>query len=133
MDQIPTLYFDGGSRGNPGKAAGAAVLIMPGGDSYTVTCYLPLATCNQAEYTGLIIGLEKAQELGVTALNVKGDSQLVINQMKGAWKIKSENLEALAARARGLIRGFSKVDLQWVARNENKLADAAANRCMDGN
>ncbi|MBR8830494.1 MAG: Bifunctional protein [Chroococcopsis gigantea SAG 12.99] len=133
MIQIPTLYFDGGSRGNPGKAAGAAVLTMPDGNSYTITCFLPSATCNQAEYTGLIIGLEKAKELGVTSLDVKGDSQLVINQMKGQWKIKSENIETLAAKAKGLLKGFSKVNLQWVARAENKLADAAANKCMDAN
>lgn len=126
-----TLYFDGGSRGNPGIAAGAAVLVLADGQKYTVSRYIPNATNNEAEYTGLIIGLEKARELGLKHLKIHGDSQLVINQVKGTWKLKSENLRPFLAKSKKLIAAFDRVNLEWIARASNHLADAAANRCMD--
>lgn len=128
---IATLYFDGGSRGNPGVAAGAAVLVFTDKRSVTVSQYLPRATNNEAEYTGLAIGLEKARELGVKKLKIHGDSQLVINQVKGAWKLKSENLRSLLTRVKKLLTEFEKVELEWIERSRNHLADAAANACMD--
>jgi ribonuclease HI len=125
------LYFDGGSRGNPGIAAGAAVLLLTDHPPHTVTQYLPKATNNEAEYTGLIIGLEKARELGITTLKIHGDSQLVLNQVKGTWKLKSENLRSFYDRARQLLSEFEDIKLEWIERAKNHLADAAANRCMD--
>jgi ribonuclease HI len=126
-----TLYFDGGSRGNPGIAAGAAVLVLPDKQTYTVSRYLAHATNNEAEYTGLIIGLEKARELGLKSLKIHGDSQLVINHVKGTWKLKSENLRPLLTQSQKLIARFDRVQLEWIARAQNHLADAAANHCMD--
>ncbi|MEG3437333.1 ACT domain-containing protein [Pannus brasiliensis CCIBt3594] len=128
---VATLYFDGGSRGNPGIAAGAAVLVLTDRQNVTVSQYLPRATNNEAEYTGLLIGLEKARELGVKKLKIHGDSQLVINQVKGTWKLKSENLRSLLTRVKKLLTEFEKVELEWIERARNHLADAAANACMD--
>lgn len=128
---LPILYFDGGSRGNPGKAAGAAVIVMPAGEQFTVSKYLDLATNNEAEYTGLIVGLEKAKEMGINDLIVRGDSQLVIKQIRGEWQVKSPNLQEFYQQAKNLIRDFKSITINWVKREENYLADAAANQCMD--
>lgn len=126
-----TLYFDGGSRGNPGVAAGAAVLMLEDGRSFSCSQYFQRATNNEAEYTGLIIGLEKAQALGLTSLEIRGDSQLVINQVKGDWKVKSESLRPFYERACRLIAQFDYIRYQWIERAKNHLADAAANQCMN--
>jgi ribonuclease HI len=126
-----TLYFDGGSRGNPGMAAGAAVLITPDGETHTAAVPLEAATNNQAEYAGLIAGLKKARELEVTRLEVKGDSQLVINQVTGEYQVKNPTLQALHAETQSLLSEFDQVDFTWVERSENALADAAVNQCLD--
>jgi ribonuclease HI len=128
---LPILYFDGGSRGNPGQAAGAAVIVMPEGEKFAVSQYLEFATNNEAEYTGLIIGLQKAKEMGINALVVQGDSQLVINQINGQWQVKSPNLQELYQQAKSLMKGFKNIKINWVRRHENHLADAEANKCMD--
>jgi ribonuclease HI len=130
-DNSAILYFDGGSRGNPGIAAGAAVIILAEGKSLTMARYMERATNNEAEYTGLVIGLEKAQELGLKSLEIRGDSQLVINQVKGDWKVKSESLRPFYQRACQLVAGFDQVSWRWIERAKNSLADAAANQCMD--
>lgn len=130
-DNSAILYFDGGSRGNPGIAAGAAVIILAEGNSLTMTRYMERATNNEAEYTGLIIGLEKAQELGLKSLEIRGDSQLVINQVKGDWKVKSDSLRPFYQRAYQLVTKFDRISWRWIERAKNSLADAAANHCMD--
>ncbi|PSF37551.1 hypothetical protein C7H19_10320 [Aphanothece hegewaldii CCALA 016] len=127
----PILYFDGGSRGNPGIAAGAAVIQLPKKESYIVSDFMKYATNNEAEYTGLVIGLEKAQQLGIKILEVRGDSQLVINQVNGLWKVKSENLQGLYNKARRLISQFNKINISWIPRKDNHLADTAVNECID--
>ncbi|MBR8829187.1 MAG: ribonuclease HI family protein [Gomphosphaeria aponina SAG 52.96 = DSM 107014] len=128
---IPVLFFDGGSRGNPGKAAGAAVILMPDGVCHSVSEFLDFATNNEAEYTGLIVGLQEAKALGLQELQVKGDSNLVVNQVNGVWKINSDRLRSLCNQARSLSRSFQKVTINWIPRDQNKLADAAANQCMN--
>lgn len=128
---IPTLFFDGGSRGNPGPAAGAGVIIMPDGQRHTVTQFLDNTTNNVAEYTGLIVGLTKAGELGIEELAVCGDSNLVVNQVNGKWKIKQPHLRELAVQANSLMAQFRQVKLFWVPREENRLADEAVNQCLD--
>jgi hypothetical protein len=130
-DNSAIIYFDGGSRGNPGIAAGAAVIILTEGRSLTIARYFERATNNEAEYTGLIIGLEKAQELGLKSLEIRGDSQLIINQVKGDWKVKSESLRPFYQRACRLVAQFEQISWCWVERAKNSLADAAANQCMD--
>jgi ribonuclease HI len=128
---LPTLYFDGGSRGNPGKAAGAGVILMPDGEKHCVSQYLNFATNNEAEYTGLIVGLEKAQQLGIKNLNIQGDSNLVVNQIQGKWKVKSPNLQSYYEQAKKLINQLSSYQINWIPREANQLADSEANKCMD--
>jgi ribonuclease HI len=127
----PILYFDGGSRGNPGIAAGAAVLQLPDAEPYIVSEFMKHATNNEAEYTGLVIGLKKAQQLGIKTLEVRGDSQLVINQVNGLWNVKSDNLSGLYNQARRLMVQFNQIQISWVPRKENYLADIAVNDCID--
>ena len=131
QSHLPVLYFDGGSRGNPGKAAGAAVIVLPDGKIYKVSQYIQRGTCNEAEYRGLILGLQKAQELKIEELEVRGDSQLVINQINGLWKVKSENLKGLYKEACELTIKFKKIKINWVARTGNALADTEVNNCLD--
>ncbi len=126
-----TLYFDGGSRKNPGIAAAAAVIVTPDGVSHTVSQALGQATNNQAEYAGLILGLQKAQALGIQELEIKGDSQLIINQIEGSNKVKSPVLQPLNQEALNLLEQFEDVDLTWIPRSENTLADLAVNDCLD--
>lgn len=127
------IEADGGSRGNPGIAAGGAVVID--GESQqvlaTVGVYVGIATNNVAEYNGLLAGLIKAYDIDPGALvHVRMDSKLVVEQMSGRWKIKHPDMADLAARAREVI-GNKAVTYEWVPRLQNALADAAANKAMD--
>lgn len=127
-----TLYADGGARGNPGPAAGAAVLLGEDGRVLAERAqYLGTATNNVAEYTGLIVGLEEAKRLGVTKLDVRMDSLLVVQQMRGLWKIKHPGLRPLALRAGALLAEFPDRTVEHVPREENTLADALVNRALD--
>jgi ribonuclease HI len=126
-----TLFFDGGSRGNPGIAAGAAVVVLPTGEKEIVTKFLDRATNNDAEYTGLIIGLQKAKELGITKLAIKGDSNLVVNQVLGKWKVNHDRLRQLCHEAQMLYHQLQEKSLTWIPREQNKLADTAVNQCLD--
>lgn len=127
-----TLYADGGARGNPGPAAGAAVLIGQDGRVLAERAlYLGTATNNVAEYTGLILGLEEARRLGVNRLEVRMDSMLVVQQMRGLWKIKHPGLKPLALRAGALLAQFPDRSIEHVPREENALADALVNQSLD--
>ncbi|MDZ7962968.1 MAG: ribonuclease HI family protein [Aulosira sp. DedQUE10] len=130
MNKTALIYFDGGSRENPSKAAGAAIIELKG-QRHTVARYLPDATSNVAEYTGLILGLETALELGIQQAKIYGDSQLVVNQVNGTWKIKKPHLRPLCTQARSLLDQFTKYELLWIPREQNTLADAAVNKCID--
>ncbi|HOA87662.1 MAG: reverse transcriptase-like protein [Microbacteriaceae bacterium] len=124
---------DGGSRGNPGVAAGGAVVIDPSTGSVIaeIGVFVGVATNNVAEYRGMIAGIEAASELAPgAALHVRMDSKLVVEQMSGRWKIKHPDMQVLARQAKALIAG-RHVTFEWVARAENALADAAANESMD--
>ena len=127
------IEADGGSRGNPGIAAGGAVVID--GESQQVLAsvgvYVGIATNNVAEYNGLLAGLIKAYEIDPGALvHVRMDSKLVVEQMSGRWKIKHPDMAVLAAKANDVI-GNRAVTYEWVPRLQNALADAAANKSMD--
>ena len=128
-----TLFADGGARGNPGPAAGGAVLLGEDGRVLAERGeYLGTATNNVAEYTGLIVGLEEAKRLGtVTMLDVRMDSLLVVQQMRGIWKIKHPGLRPLAIRAGALLAGFPQRTIEHVPRDLNHLADAVVNRILD--
>ncbi|MGL4256718.1 MAG: reverse transcriptase-like protein [Microbacterium sp.] len=124
---------DGGSRGNPGIAAGGAVVIDPEtGEVLTeVGVFMGIATNNVAEYAGMIAGVEAAFDLDRSAsLLVRMDSRLVVEQMSGRWRISHPDMQAQARRARALIAGRD-VAFEWVQRLQNARADAAANTAMD--
>ena len=127
------MYFDGGSRGNPGPAGAGAVLYVGGVERKDEVGYvlapLGLATNNQSEYVGMIVGMRLAQRLGVKRLRVKGDSKLAINQVQGFWKTNM-NLE-IAALAKKLKAEFDHVSFTHVKRELNKRADALSNAAMD--
>jgi ribonuclease HI len=127
-----TLFADGGSRGNPGPAASGAVLFdESGGVLAEVGTYLGVATNNVAEWTGLVTGLEAALELGVDDIAVRLDSELVVKQISGAYRVKHAGLIPLHAKAKVLLRKFERVDVQHVRRKLNVAADALVNRVLD--
>lgn len=127
-----TLFADGGARGNPGPAGSGAVLLDEGGTVIAeLSRFLGHATNNVAEYTGLIIGLEEALRRGVDELDVRMDSLLVVQQMKGLWRIKHPGLKPLALRAGELLARFPKRTVEHVPREQNGLADAMVNRAID--
>ncbi len=127
-----TLFADGGSRGNPGPAASGAVLFADDGTALAeVGEYLGVATNNVAEWKALLAGLAKALELGVDELAVRMDSELVVRQLTGVYRVKHADLVPLAARAKSLLRGFRSVDIRHVRRKENAAADAVVNQVLD--
>jgi ribonuclease HI len=127
-----TLFADGGSRGNPGHAASGAVLYAEDGTQLgEVGLYLGIATNNVAEWRALLAGLEKARELGVDELVVRMDSELVVRQVTGIYKVKHADLIPLASKARSLLRSFTAVDIGHVRRKENAAADAVVNAVLD--
>jgi ribonuclease HI len=127
-----TLFADGGARGNPGPAASGAVLVDPSGGIITeIGLYLGTATNNVAEWTALCIGLEAALEHGIHRLAVRLDSELVVKQMKGEYRVKHAGLQPLHKKARELLRKFERVDVAHVPREKNKLADRLVNRVLD--
>ncbi|MGV1034843.1 MAG: reverse transcriptase-like protein [Microbacteriaceae bacterium] len=124
---------DGGSRGNPGIAAGGAVVIdaSDGLVLAEIGVYVGHASNNVAEYNGMIAGLTRAFEMFPEAeVIVRMDSKLVVEQMMGRWKIKHPDMATLARQAREII-GTRTVLFEWVPREENKLADRMANESMD--
>jgi len=126
------LYADGAARGNPGPAGAGAVLLDDKGNVVVeLTRFLGHATNNVAEYSALILGLEEALRRGVRAIDVRMDSLLVVEQMRGRWRIKHPGLRPLALRAGELLASFPVRDIQHVPREENLLADALSNRAID--
>ena len=132
MDEWITLQFDGGSRGNPGPAAVGVVLRAADGTTLRALGKpIGRATNNAAEYRALITGLEEAKRLGVKKLIIRGDSELIIKQMRGEYKIKNAGLQPLAARARLLAMELDEVIFEHVRRELNKEADRLSNLAMD--
>ena len=124
---------DGGSRGNPGIAAGGSVVLDPvtGEVLAELGVYVGITTNNVAEYNGMIAGVRRALEIDPQAvLHVRLDSKLVVEQMSGRWKIKNAVLADLAAEARSILSG-TPVSFEWIPRAENARADRLANESMD--
>ena len=126
------LYTDGGARGNPGPAAFAYVLQDEHGDVLAAHGEaIGVATNNVAEYSALIAGLEKAREVGITDLEVVSDSELMVKQMRGEYRVKNEALKDLSAEASRLAREVGSVSYTAVRREQNKLADKLVNEALD--
>jgi ribonuclease HI len=127
------VHVDGGSRGNPGPAAAAAVLSTPDGevvDEAAVT--IGRATNNVAEYRGLLLGLERAKALGATEVDVVNDSELVAHQVNGRYKVKHADMKPLHAAALAALGGFERWSMRPVPRAQNAEADALVNQALDG-
>jgi len=127
-----TLYADGGSRGNPGPAAYGAVLLDEDRNTLReISAFLGTATNNVAEWSGLIAGLEGALEAGVDDIEVRLDSELVVRQLSGAYRVKQPHLLPLHAKAKSLLRRFAHSHVAHVRREDNKEADALVNMVLD--
>lgn len=126
------LYTDGGSRGNPGPSA-AAFVICNLDDSVVEKSglYLGTTTNNKAEYQGLRLGMERAREHDVHDLRVFMDSQLVVNQVNGTYKVKNPDLAPVHQEVIALSKLFDKISFTYVPRELNKLADQEVNRILD--
>ncbi len=127
-----TLTCDGGSRGNPGPGAMAYVLSDPRGREREARGeFLGTVTNNVAEYRALIAGLEAAARHGARSLRVVMDSELVIRQMTGEYRVKNAGLKPLSAQARRLAAGFEEVAYRSVLREDNARADRLVNEALD--
>ena len=128
-----TAFFDGGARGNPGPA-GYGVYIVDGDTVLAeLSGSLGVATNNVAEYHGLIAALQWAADRDMRQIAIKGDSLLLIEQMRGNYKVKNEGLKPLHLKARMLVMQIGDVSFEHVRRDQNKEADRLSNVGMDGN
>lgn len=129
-----TAYFDGGARSNPGPGGyGVHIVDAEGNVLAELSGSLGNTTNNIAEYNGLIAALQWAVERNLTQLTIKGDSQLIIEQMRGNYKVKNEGLKPLHLKARMLVMQIGNVSFEHVRREFNKDADRLSNVGMDGN
>ena len=127
-----TLYTDGGSRGNPGPAAAAYVLETDDGTVLEARGEaIGVATNNVAEYRALVAGLEKALERGLDEVEVVSDSELLVKQMNGEYRVKNAALVELSLDAARLARQIGRVRYRAVRRTENELADSLVNEALD--
>jgi len=126
------LFTDGGARGNPGPAAYGFVLETEDGTVLAAEGRaIGVATNNVAEYSGLVAGLRKALELHVPEVEVVSDSELLVKQMRGEYRVKNETLRALFVEASGLARSLQTVEYRHVKRAHNELADKLVNEALD--
>ena len=134
LDEL-VIYCDGGSRGNPGPSAIGAVVLDPSTDPprplAAVSERIGVTTNNVAEYRALIAGLDAAAPFGARRVRIRADSKLVVEQVKGTWKVKQPHLRPLLEEARKLLAGYQEVDVQHVPRAENAAADALVNAALD--
>jgi ribonuclease HI len=127
-----TVHVDGGARGNPGPAAIAAVVRDADGEViYEAHETIGRATNNVAEYRALIFGIEKAAELGGTELELVGDSELVVKQVRGEYRVKDAGLKPLHSAAQKALGNFAEWEIRHVKRERNAEADALVNQALD--
>ena len=126
------LMVDGASRGNPGEAGCGAVIFNSEGETMReLSRYLGKTTNNVAEYAGLLMGLEEAIKLGVKELRVESDSELLVRQLTGIYRVKEPRLIELHKKAQELLRRFDSYRIRHVYREQNRIADKLANRGID--
>jgi probable phosphoglycerate mutase len=126
-----TANIDGGSRGNPGPAGYGVRIEREGGEVVELKQSIANATNNVAEYNGLLAALAWAAQHGVQTLHVRSDSELLVKQMRGEYRVKNAGLQPLYEEARGLARRIGRVTFEHVRRELNKDADRLANEAMD--
>ena len=126
------VHVDGGARGNPGPAAAGAVISTPDGDVLDEASEtIGVATNNVAEYRGLLLGLERARELGASEVEVVNDSELVAKQVNGLYKVKHRDMKPLHAAAMQALQSFERWTMRSVPRAQNAGADALVNQALD--
>ena len=132
LSPVVNLYTDGACRGNPGQGGAGAVLVDERGEIVaTVRRSLGLCTNNIAEYRALILGLEEALKKRYGRLNIFLDSELLVNQIKGSYKVKNENLKILMLEVRKLLSYFDSYKVEHIDRSKNHMADKLANEAID--
>ena len=128
------IYCDGGSRGNPGPAGlGAVIYDKDKNKLFEISEFLGVSTNNQAEYKGVLKAIEKAKEMKAKELTFYLDSELIVKQMNGQYRVKNKDLLPIYMEIRKYILEFEKVEFNHVRREYNKEADALANMAMDAN
>jgi ribonuclease HI len=130
--EVFTIHTDGAARGNPGPAAYSYIIERPGLPDIEVKERLGETTNNIAEYTALVQALEHASALGAKRLTVQSDSDLMVQQMNGNYRVKHENLRPLFEKARQLCKRFDSIIIRHVRREDNTRADRLCNEALDG-
>lgn len=128
-----SVHVDGGSRGNPGPAAAGVVVADKASAEvlYQAGLYLGKATSNVAEYRGLLAGLEAARRLGAAEVEVISDSELLVRQMNGQYRVRNETLQQLHSLAQGMAEGFRRCAFRHVPREQNTRADGLVNQALN--
>ncbi len=127
-----TVYVDGASRGNPGPAAiGIVMRDDEGATAVRLSSCIGRTTNNQAEYTALITALEEAARLGAERIDIRSDSQLMVEQIAGRYKVRNPNIRPLYDEATRLLAAFKSYGIRHIPREQNKEADALANEALD--
>jgi ribonuclease HI len=128
-----TVNVDGGARGNPGPAAiGAVVRDAEGEVLEQIGERIGRATNNVAEYRALLLGIERAAALGAKELDLVGDSELIVRQVKGEYKVKDATMREMHGQVRRALQGFDRWSIRHVGREENAEADRLVNEALDG-
>ena len=126
------IYVDGGARGNPGPAAAGAIITAEDGTVlYSAGIYLGCATNNVAEYSALVSGLRKALELGAAEAEVISDSELVVKQIVGDYRVRNDGLKPFYRQAQELAGKLERFAIRHVPRKQNREADKLVNRAID--
>ena len=132
MTERVIVNVDGGARGNPGPAAVAAVLTNPdGGLIEQLGKPIGRATNNVAEYRAMLLGIELAKSVGAKEVELIGDSELVVKQVKGEYRVKDAGLQPLHAEVKSALAGFDRWSIRHVRREQNAAADALVNETLD--
>lgn len=128
-----TIHSDGAARGNPGPAGAGAVLTNSGGKVVGEVChYLGEMTNNQAEYRALLLALEEARRQKATMLRIYADSELLVKQIRGEYKVKNDGIRPIFREVMGILRSVGTYTIEYVPREKNKRADQLANLAIDG-
>lgn len=126
------LFFDGCSKNNPGPSGAGAVLYHNGVEIWSTAVFVGhKETNNVAEYTGMIVGIKRAVEMGIRRLVVKGDSNLVVQQMNGKFRVNADHIKPLHATAKNIIRNFDSIQFVHVYRHLNQRADELSNMGLE--
>lgn len=127
-----TVYVDGASRGNPGPSAiGVAIEDEKGGPQVRISSYIGETTNNQAEYAALITGLREATRLKAEHVDIKTDSELMVRQVQGSYRVRNANLRPLFDEVKQRLASFRSFTISHIPRSQNGTADALANQALD--